>query len=342
MLFSMKNTDCRKLSREAQEALRKRVVLAVIEDKMKIIDAVKIFKVSRAAVIKWLKIARTIGFTALNKKQQGRPKKSGKLKGWQASIIVRIITDKCPDQLKFPFSLWTREAIQLLIKKRFQINLSLSSVGRLLKKWGFTPQRPLHRAMERNPKAIAHWIKDQYPKIHKKAKKQKAEIHWGDEMGIRSDHQFGRSYGRKGQTPIIPKSGKRFSCNMISTITNNGSIRFIIYEDSFTIPIFLKFLRKLIYKFPKKIYLIVDNHKVHHAKKVTKWLEKYNDQIELFFLPSYAPELNPDELLNQDTKANALKKERPQNTKQLKKTLRSYLTLCTGYNGPQNLDRLLN
>ena len=318
-------TDARTLSRDTQEVLRKRVVIAVEEKRLKQLDAVEIFDVSLAAITKWVRIYRKQGLKGLNKKRQGRPTESGKLKGWQASWLVRTITDKCPEQLKMPWVLWTREAIQHLIKEKFGVELSISSVSRLLKKWGFTPQKPVRRAYQRNPKVISAWMQKEYPKIHNQAKQEKAELHWCDAMGIRSTDQVGRSFGRRGQTPVIQSSGSRFKCNMISTITNPGTCRFMVFKDQFTVDVYLKFLRKLIYKQDRKIYLIADNHRVHHAKKVQKWLKKYADKISVFFLPPYAPELNPNELLNHDVKANAMKLKRPKSVDQLQKLVRSFV-----------------
>lgn len=319
----MKKTDARKLSRDAQEALRQRVILAIVEEGIKQKDAVKIFKVSQPAISKWMRVYKKFGLKGLNKKQQGRPKKSGKLKGWQSSYVVRTITDKCPDQLKLPWGLWTRECVKELIKWKFDITLSTSSVSRLLNKWGFTPQKPIRRAYERNPKAISKWMTDTYPKIHAQSKKERASIHWGDEMGIKNTDQVGRSFGRKGQTPIVANTTKRFRCNMISTVTNSGHSRFMIFEDSFTSDVFLSFLRKLTYKQDQKKFLILDNHRVHHAKKVKKWLEKYPDRITLFFLPPYAPELNPDELLNQTVKRKIKHRPISRNQKQFKQAISS-------------------
>ncbi len=321
----MQKTDARKLTRDGQETLRIRVVKAITSNKVTWVEATEIFSVSFAAIGKWMKINREQGINGLKKKKQGRPKGGGKLKGWQASWISRSIIDKCPDQLKLPFMLWTREAVQQLIKDKFDIEYSLPTISRLLKRWGFTPQKPIRFAYERNDQKITHWVKTEYPEIKKQAQKENAEIHWGDEMGIRSDDQVGRSFSKKGETPVIKKTGKRFKCNMISTVSNTGKNRFMIYQESFTVEVFLKFLRRLIYKSDRKIYLIVDNLKVHHAYKVQDWLEKHKDKIQIFYLPPYAPELNPDELLNQDVKSNANKHKRPKNIEQLKKSLKSYM-----------------
>ena len=199
----MRKNDVRKLSREAQADLRKRVVAAVEEKGMLQTEAVRIFDVSLSAITKWVRAYREDGIGALDKKTQGRPKQSGKLKGWQSAWIVRAITDKCPDQMKLPWGLWTREAVRELIEREYGLKMSISSVSRLLKKWGFTPQKPIRRAIERNPEAIKHWMREEYPQIHKLSKNENAQIFWGDEMGVRSDDQVGRTYGRRGQTPVI-------------------------------------------------------------------------------------------------------------------------------------------
>jgi transposase len=318
----MEKTDARKLSPEAQEVIRKRAIILLNRGK-KEREVCEIFGVSRVALHKWKVKYKKGGVAALNKIQQGRPKQSGKLKGWQASWVVRTITDKCPDQLKLPWGLWTRECVKELIKWKFDIELSTSSVSRLLKKWGFTPQKPIRRAYERNPKVVSKWMMETYPKIHAQAKKQGAVIHWGDEMGVKNTDQVGRSFSRRGKTPVIPNTTKRFKCNMISTVTNTGTSRFMIFEDSFTIDVFLNFLRKLTYKQDQKIFLILDNHRVHHGKKTKKWLAKYTDKIELFFLPPYAPELNPDELLNQTIKQRLKHRPISRNQKQFKRTISS-------------------
>lgn len=164
----------------------------------------------------------------------------------------------------------------------------------------------------------------EYPAIREQAQRERAEIHWGDEMGLRSDHQAGRSYGRRGQTPAIPGTGQRFGCNMISTITNRGRLAFMVFRQRFTGPLFLAFLRRLLRLRKRKTFLIVDRHPVHKARPVTRWLAQHTAQIRLFFLPAYSPELNPDELLNQDVKTNALGRTRPVDEQEMMDNIRSY------------------
>jgi transposase len=202
-------------------------------------------------------------------------------------------------------------------------------MSRYLKKWGFTPQRPLTKSFKKDPKKVTKFLIEDYPLIKQRAKKEKANIYFLDEMGINNNtHSFLRGYGKKGdksRQPILTKSNKRVGTNMISVINNSGNFRFMVFEENMNIELFLKFLRQLIKNQDKKIFLILDNLKVHHAKKVQKWQKQHKDKIEFFFLPAYSPELNPDELVNQDVKANALKHKLIHTKSELSKMVRSYL-----------------
>jgi len=320
----MTRQDSRSLSADAQEAIRYRAVQAV-HDGMSQTEAAVRFGVARGTVARWMKMVRQGGMRALAKHKRGRPKGADRLLGWQAAVIVRTITDRTPEQLKMPFVLWTREAVRDLIATKFQVRVSLMTVGRWLKRWGFTPQKPLRRAWEQNRKAVARWLKEEYPQIRRQAKREGAEIHWGDEMGLRSDHQAGRSYGRRGQTPVIAGTGQRFGCSVISTVTNRGTLRFMVFHGRFSAKVLLAFLRRLIRSAGRKVYLILDRHPVHRAVAVKKWLDKHPAHIRLFFLPPYSPELNPDEMLNNDVKANAVGRRRPANRDDMIADVRGYL-----------------
>jgi transposase len=223
----METQDFRSLASSAQEAIRMRAVKAVL-DGVKQVEAARNFGVTTEAVRLWMRRYERGGFPALKAGRRGRPK-GGKLLPWQAATIVRMITDRMPDQLKLPFALWTRQAVAELIERKYGIVLSRWTVGRYLKHWGFSPQKPAKRAIEQNPARVKAWLETEYPQIKREATQEDAEIHWGDEMGIRSDHQSGKTWGRKGRTPVVAVSGRRFSCNMISTITNRGTMRFMIY-----------------------------------------------------------------------------------------------------------------
>lgn len=319
----MKKRDARLLSPGAQEDLRRRVAGAVLAG-MSQSEASRVFGVSRQAVNGWMGKVGGAGLRGLKAGKRGRPRVS-RLAPHQAATTVRLIMGRCPDQLRLPFALWTRGAVQTLLLKRFGLDVSVWTVGRYLRQWGFTPQKPVRRAFEQDPEAVRRWLKEEYPAIRRAAKKEGAEIHWGDEMGLRSDHQAGTSYGRKGKTPVIPGTGQRFRLNMISTITNRGSLRFMIFKNEFNAKVFIKFLGRLLRTVSGKIYLIVDRHSAHKSGEAKRWLEGHGDRIRMFFLPGYSPQLNPDEFLNNDVKSNALGRRRPANCQDMAADIHGYL-----------------
>lgn len=320
----MSRKDARSLPGVAQEALRLRVVKVVAEG-MTQTEAAGLFAVARGTVNGWMMRYRAEGLRALRARRRGRPPEP-RLSREDERAAVKLIVGRCPDQLRLPFALWTREAVQRLLAERFGVEVSVWTVGRYLERWGLTPQKPLRRAYEQDPEAVRRWLKEEYPAIRELARREGATIHWGDEMGVRSDHQAGRSYGLKGRTPVIPGTGQRFGCNMISTITNRGKLAFLVFEGKFNAPVFLRFLKRLVRHVKRrKVFLIVDRHTVHRAAEVKRWLEKEERRIRMFFLPAYSPQLNPDELLNQDTKTNAIGRQRPGSSSEMKANLRSYL-----------------
>jgi len=325
----MKIRDARKLTLQQKELIRSQAVSLVIDQGMSRRKVARILGVSFYSVQKWLVRYDEKGESSLKNKKHGRPAKTiSKLKPWQCATIERIITDKTPDQLKMPFMLWNINSVKELISHKFNIRLSTPTISRYLKKWGLTPQRPLTRSFSKDPRKVTKFLIEEYPLIKKRAKKENGEIHFLDEMGINNNtHSFIRGYAKKGKDnqPVMPKSAKRVSSNMVSTINNSGHFRFMVYEENMNVAVFLKFLNQLIKKKDKKIFLILDNLKVHKAYKVQDWQKKNKDKIEFFFLPPYSPELNPDELVNQDVKANALKHKLIHKVEDLNKNLRSYL-----------------
>lgn len=320
----MRVNDTRTLSPAAQEELRRRVVHAVLVDKIKKSHAAKTFHVSRSSIDSWIAACEASGENALAARKRGR-KPEPKLKPQQIKTVIRLITGGCPNQLKLPFALWTRQAVQLLLKKRFGLAVSIWTAGRYLVSWDLSPQRPAKRAYEQDPQAIKRWLTEEYPAIKAQAKAQNARIRWGDEMGLRSDHQSGTTWGLVGKTPVVEGTGKRFGCSMISAISNRGELAFMVYTQRFTARVFIRFLNRLIRLYSGKTFLIVDGHPTHRAVLVKRWLAKHADRIELFFLPGYSPQLNPDELLNNDTKANALSKRRPRNQQEMVQDTRAHL-----------------
>jgi transposase len=288
------------------------------------VKVAQVFGVTRQAVGNWIELYATEGRTALKAKRRGRPC-GGQLKGWQAAQISRDVSDRCPDQLKLPFYLWTREAVAQQINNRYGIRVSVWTAGRYLARWGFTSQKPVRRAFERDDAQVKKWLEEEYPGIRAQAKLDGAEIYWGDEMGVRSDHAAGRSFSKRGKTPVVAGTGRRFGCNMISAITNKGRLYFMVFKSRFVTAVFLQFMRRLRKQVRRKIYLIVDSHPVHRSVAVRKEVEAYRGELQLFFLPGYSPELNPDEYLNNDVKSNAVGRARASNQHEMIANVRGYL-----------------
>ncbi len=324
----MNRNDARSLSEETIYELRCRAV-DLKREGCTYEEVSVVLKVSISAVRKWWALYRNGGPKALRLGQRGRRQgQCRRLSSQQERMVCRMITDKRPDQLKMPFALWTRQAVQELIERQFALKMPIRTVGEYLRRWGFTPQKPRRQAYEQQPEAIKKWLDQTYPAIEARAKAQQAQIHWGDETGITgisSEDHRGRGYAPRGKTPVAKRSARRFSTSMISTITNRGKLRFMVYKGALNVELFIKFLRQLIKGANRKIFLIVDNLRVHHAKKVTGWIEAHRDRIGIFYLPSYSPELNPDEYLNNTVKANLKNLPAPRSQIELQGSLRTHL-----------------
>lgn len=199
--------------------------------------------------------------------------------------------------MKFPFMLWTLALIKQMIIAKFGITLSRWALSRLLKQLGLSPQRPLWRAWQQDPEKVDRWLKEEFPRLKALAKKRGADIYFGDEAGVRSDHHTGTTWGLKGQTPIVRSTGARFGLNVISALSPRGELRFMVVGGKVNADTFIEFLRRLTKGAARPIFLIVDGHPVHKAKKVAKFIAGLDGTLELFTLPAYSPELNPDELV---------------------------------------------
>ncbi len=318
--------DARSLPGAAQAALRNRAVRAVL-DGMSQVEAARVFGVHPNAVNRWIKRYREGGFQGLAERRRGRrPGEQPALSTPQQQEVVALVRETTPDELGLAGFLWTREAIAELIAQRYGVWLARTTVGGYLRGWGFSPQKPQHRALEQDPVAVARWLSEEYPAIRAQAKREGGVVLWLDEMGVRSDAAAGRSWAPVGQTPVIKRTGKRFRVNMLSAISNQGLLRFRLFVGSFNGAVFIDFLRRLLRDCGgRKVHLIVDGHPVHHAKLVSAWVGRHAERIELHFLPGYSPELNPVELLNHDVKANAAGRRRPRSAGELRQELHGYL-----------------
>lgn len=320
----MAKKTLRTASNDVISNLRKSCIAALRKGKTQQ-EVSTLFGVGLSTLKSWVKQYKETGSKSFTLKTRGVKKGSRDLSLDQLRYIKKLMTNKLPDQLKLPFTLWTREAVQSLINKKFQVKKSLPQIGRYLQSWGFSAQKPIYKAYEQDPEAVKAWLEKTYPKIKRKAKKEKAEIYFGDEAGIRSNHHAGKSYSKKGKTPIVKKTGQRFSINMISAVSARGGKRFMLYKGKFNSDRYILFLKQLIKNSEHKIYLIMDNYSVHKTNKVKEWIERHKDTIAVYYLPTYSPELNPDELLNQDVKTNVVGKLRASNAHELKENVKSHL-----------------
>ncbi len=299
----MEARDFRSIGRAAQEELRRRALFLIEQQGLSQGQAARLVGVHRQTVNTWVRRHREHGEAGVLDGRRVSPRRGkGILSAEEAGQIRQWIVEQTPDQLGLPFGLWTSRAVRELIARRLAKRLGLTAVQLYLQRWGLTPQKPLVRAKQRRPAAIAAWLATSYPAIAKRAKAMRAAIYWGDETGVSNQDQIGRSYAPKGKTPVVARSAKRISRSMISAVSNRGLMRFMLYEGALNADRFIEFLRRLIKDTGQRVVLIVDNLKVHKAGKVTAWVKSHGHEIELCYLPSYAPDHNPSEYLNNDLK----------------------------------------
>lgn len=300
----MEKKDARKIVGAALEEQRETAIRMFQSGELKTFKKIaNVLGVHRNTVSEWIKKWQNDGIKSIKTKKRGR--KDGqcrRLTPKEEQDIPKDMIDHCPDQLKLSFALWTRQAVQEHIKVKYDKDVPIRTVGEYLKRWNFTPQKPIKVAYQRDDKAVKKWLDEEFPAIKKLAKEENADIFWGDETGVRNDESKGRSYSSRGVTPVQEVNAVPEKVNMISAISNQGKIHFMFYDKNMNVELLTDFMSRIIKSNDRKVFLILDNLRVHHSKALTSFLEENEKSLRVFYLPSYSPDLNPDEFLNRDLK----------------------------------------
>jgi transposase len=323
--MKVKVTDARRLSPDAQEDLRRRVVAAVQSGRSQT-EVAETFGVSLRSVNRWANEFRRNGNRGLDAGARGRrPDEQKALNARQQARVRRAVLGKYPDQLALPGLVWTRALVADLIRRWFGLRLSRVTIGKYLRSWGFSPQKPVQVAYEKNPEAVDLWLTERYPAIAAQAKQENAVVLWLDQTGLRSDATVAATWAPIGKTPVVPNSGRRFTVNAMAAISNKGELYFTVFQGGFNVTVMIEFLDRLTRHLDRKIHLVVDGHPSHRAKLLKAWLVARIDRIEMHFLPPYSPELNPVELLNGDLKHHVTATQSPRDQRELAAGARTHL-----------------
>jgi transposase len=299
--------DGRRLDHKTLEHIRIQAVRRVIEDGENPSEVMKSFGLCRTSIYPWLREFKDKGWEALAESISEGP--DPKMTDKQKDRVKRWILGKDPRQYGFDFGLWTRRIVQQLIQDKMDIELCLTSVGKLLASLNITPQKPLRRAYERDPEAVRLWLEKIYPKLKKRAKRLGAKIFFLDEAGFQSDPPLGRTYGLKGETPVVKTSGQRQSINVISAVNARGEFWAATYDGKLNAESFVVFLKNFMKGRQGKVLLVLDGHPSHKAKLVQTYVESLDGSLELHPLPTYSPDLNPDEFVWSYMKNNGVSKK---------------------------------
>jgi transposase len=294
--------DARELPDEVLEALRLRA-LRGCELGLSEVQVAEALGLARETVCRWWSAYANHGVQALPRRRSGRPLGSGRaLSDAQAEVVQGLLRTHQPEELGIAAPLWTRRAVGDLIRKEFNLDLADRTVGHYLKRWRFTPKRPRRHARDQDPEEVRQWLEETYPAIEARARQEGGDIHWGDEVGVAADQQPARGYSPQGEPATGEVPDPHIRASQLSTVTNRGEVRFMTYTQTMTAALFIVFLQRLLHSTTGKVFLIVDRLRAHMTPAVKAWLAEQRDRIEVFYLPRYAPELNPDEYLNNDLK----------------------------------------
>lgn len=321
----MRKPDARYLNPTTQDYLRQQAI-RLREQGKRMGEIATYLGVHRTTVSEWWRQYQRLGDAALHQQKRGNKLGEGRtLTPREEARVQQLMREHFPDELNIDSALWTRSAVQTLIACECGVEMPIRTVGEYLKRWGYTPQKPLRRAYEQDPQRVKAWLDSEYPAIEQRAQQENAESAWGDESGLRSDAQVGRGYAPVGQTPEIQPNTQRVRINYVASISNQGKVRFMLYTQKLTAQVFILFLERLIAKRTRKLIWIVDRHPVHRSVTVQQWLQEHQAKIEMHLLSPYSPQLNPVEYLNCDVKQGVHSKPPTRNLSQLKGRVSSHL-----------------
>jgi transposase len=322
--------DARELSDDVLEALRLRA-LRGCELGFTEADVADLLGVCRETVSRWWSAYARDGLDALPHDRTGRPTGTGRtLSDQQAQQIQKQLAGHRPEDLGIPAPLWTRRAVQQLIRNELGIAMPIRTVGSYLRRWGYTAKRPRRHAKKQDPEEIRQWLEETYPAIEQRAAEEQAAIHWCDETGVRADHHSARGYAPVGEPVAMDVPDPHIGMNQIATVTNEGAVRFMTYERTMTAALFLVLLGRLLRSTTGKLFVIADRLRAHTTPEVTAWVAAHRDRIELFYLPTYAPELNATEYLNNDLKGQVNAAGLPDNKGALRSRMQGIMNKLRG------------
>lgn len=317
--------DARELPDDVLEALRLRA-LRGCELGFTECQLADVLGVARETVSRWWSAYADGGVLALPHCRTGRPEGSGRLlTDAQAEHIQQLLRTHQPEELGIAAPLWSRRAVGDLIRREYDLSLAVRTVGRYLRRWGFTAKRPRRHARDQDPEEVRQWLEETYPAIEARAQREGAEIHWGDEVGVAADQQPARGYAPQGEPATMDVPDRHVRANQISTVTNGGEVRFMTYTQTMTAALFLVFLSRLLRSTTGKVFLIVDRLRAHMTPAVQAWAAAHHDRLEVFYLPRYAPELNPDEYLNNDLKGQVNASGLPHDKGEVRSRLQGFM-----------------
>jgi transposase len=321
----MEKIDLRKLNNDELYAVRKQVV-RLKEQGLKGSVIEELVGIYQNRISQIWKAYQVGGMAGIKPQTSGRkPKSKMLLTESEQKQIRQTLISKSPNQLKLAGFLWTLAKISQYIWATYRKKVSVRCLSDYMNRWGLTCQRPTKRACGQDIARIEKFKNEEYPEISKRAKAENADIYWGDETGVSNRENFERGFSEKGHPPVLPMETKRERVNMISAITNQGHVRFMIYESKMNQQLLIDFFRRLISESKRKVFIILDNLRVHHGKIVAAWLEKHKEKIEVFFLPPYAPESNPDEYLNHALKLDVHSGNLPRTKNDIKHKVQSFM-----------------